>query len=69
MQRSPSLPVIVHCSHHNRPVRAVRNTAIDRLVSCEESEKCRIPATRPDGSLEAAATFPRGCSVYPSLQK
>jgi hypothetical protein len=62
MQRSRSLPVVVHCGHHNRPVRATRNVAIDRLVACDEADKCK------QGS-EGAAQFPRGCSVYPSLTK
>jgi hypothetical protein len=64
MQRSRSLPVIVHCGHHNRPVRATRNAAIDRLVSCEEADRCRAP-TEPGGPEK----FPRGCAVYPSLTK
>jgi hypothetical protein len=59
MQRSRSLPVVVHCGHHNRPVRATKNAAIDRLVSCDEADKCK----------NGEGQFPRGCSVYPSLQK
>jgi hypothetical protein len=59
MQRSRSLPVVVHCGHHNRPVRATKNAAIDRLVSCDEADKCKTPEGQ----------FPRGCAVYPSLQK
>lgn len=68
MQRSKSLPIVVHCAHHGRSVRATRNAVTDRLVSCEEAEKCRKPATA-DGAQEPAATFPRGCAVYPSLAK
>lgn len=61
MQRSRSLPVLVHCAHHGRTVRATRNEAIDRLVACEEAEQCRRPAG------EGQPAFPRGCAVYPSL--
>jgi hypothetical protein len=69
MQRSRSLPVVVHCAHHGRTVRATRNLATDRLASCEEAEKCRQPAKPNGDTQEAAATFPRGCAVYPSLAK
>jgi hypothetical protein len=65
MQRGRSLPVLVHCSHHGRAVRATRNTVIDRLVACEEADRCRQPAT-PESP---GSSFPRGCAVYPSLQK
>ena len=61
MQRSPLIVVLVECPHHRRAVRARRNLAIDRLVSCEESETCRLD-TRP------GSAFPEGCAVYPSLQ-
>jgi hypothetical protein len=64
VQRTVSLPVVVHCSHHGRTVRATRNTAIDRLVSCSEAEACRAKETPADGK-----SFPRGCAVYPSLAK
>jgi len=64
MQRSRSLPVVVHCGHHNRPVQATRNAVIDRLVSCAEADRCRTSA---EGA--AGATFPRGCAVYPSLTR
>lgn len=67
MQRSPVLPVLVHCPHHNRTVRAQRNTAIDRLVSCEEAGACRKDEVA-EGN-EPAKPFPRGCAVYPSLAK
>jgi len=63
MQRSPSLTVLVHCPHHQRNVRAVRNTAIDRLVSCEESEACRTPPS------DGGKAFPHACPVYPSLAR
>jgi hypothetical protein len=66
MQRSRSLPVIVHCAHHGRAVRATRNLVTDRLASCEEAEKCRRPIV-PGDTQEAARTFPPGCAVYPSL--
>jgi hypothetical protein len=62
MQRSPLLTVIVHCGHHGRPVTARRNVAIDRLVACEESERCKVTS----GST---VTFPQGCAVFPSLTK
>ena len=68
MQRTPSLPVIVHCPHHGRTVRATRNTATDRLVACDEGEQCKAPqpASSPG---EAAKTYPHACPVYPSLAK
>jgi hypothetical protein len=49
-------------------VTASRNAAIDRLVSCEESEKCRDPA--PAGSApDFQRPFPHGCPVYPQLAR
>ena len=66
MQRSRSLPVLVHCAHRGRTVQAVRNAAIDRLVSCAEAEPCRAEVAR-DPRAPAGAAFPHGCAVYPSL--
>ena len=68
MQRSVSLNVIVHCPHFGRPVTATRNLAIDKLVACSDSERCRDPdpaATPP----EHVRPFPRGCPVFPSLAR
>jgi hypothetical protein len=69
VRRSISLKVAVYCPHLQRNVEATRNEAIDRLVSCAESERCRdrTPAA-PDAS-EHARPFPHGCAVYPSLAK
>jgi len=69
MKRSPALTVLVHCPHHQRNVRAVKNTAIDRLVSCEEAESCRDGAAKEGSSNEVARTFPKACPVYPSLAR
>jgi hypothetical protein len=67
MRRSVLLAVVVHCPHFGRPVNATRNEAIDRLVACSDSDKCRDPA---DGTLpEHERPFPRGCPVFPSLAK
>lgn len=65
MQRSATLTVLVMCPHHGRNVVAKRNTAIDRLVACEESEGCRAP--RGEGPNAVTLTFPHGCPVFPSL--
>lgn len=69
MKRSPTLAVLVHCPHHQRTVRAQRNTAIDRLVSCDEAEGCRDPKAQASSPGEPAKSFPHGCAVYPSLAK
>jgi hypothetical protein len=79
--RSQSLRVVVFCPHFQRSVNASRNLAIDRLVSCEESERCRAPAPgggqgqghgldqgHEDGH-EHARLYPHGCPVFPSLAK
>lgn len=68
MRRSLLLKVVVHCPHFQRPVEATRNLAIDRLVSCSASEKCRDPA--PAEELPGhERPYPRGCPVFPSLAK
>ena len=68
MRRSVSLKVAVYCPHFKRPVEATRNLAIDRLVSCAESEACRDGA--PAEELpEHQRPYPRGCPVFPSLAK
>ena len=70
MKRSPSLTVLVHCPHHGRNVRALKNTAIDRLVACEEQESCRdLQALDTSAAGATARTYPRGCPTYPSLAK
>jgi hypothetical protein len=68
MQRSVSLQVVVHCPHFGRPVNATRNLAIDKLVACSDSERCRDPHPESAPS-EPARPFPRGCPVFPSLAK
>ena len=68
MRRSQLLRVTVECPHFHRPVAAVRNLAVDRLVSCDESESCRDPAPVANGA-EHARPFPHGCPVFPSLAK
>jgi hypothetical protein len=62
------LQVTVHCPHFQRPVIAQMNTAIERLVSCADADKCRddAPATE---AHEHRRPFPRGCPVFPSLTK
>jgi hypothetical protein len=63
--------VSVFCPHFQRPVRAEKNQAIDRLVACAESEQCRQP-TAPAMSNDAgevARPYPHGCPVYPQLAK
>lgn len=62
MRRLDLVPTTVVCPHFKRPVAAQRNLAIDRLVSCTESDACRAPAAS-DGSRP----FPAGCPVFPSL--
>jgi hypothetical protein len=68
MRRSILLKIAVYCPHFKRSVEATRNEAIDRLVSCAESESCRDPAPA-DAGPEHARPFPRGCPVFPSLAK
>jgi hypothetical protein len=68
MRRSVLLSVIVHCPHFGRGVTATRNTAIDRLVACSDSDRCREPGP-PDTPGEHERPFPRGCPVFPSLAK
>jgi hypothetical protein len=68
------LAVVVHCPHFGRPVTATRNSAIDRLVGCSDSELCRsAPRELADQSSsdprEHDRPFPRGCPVFPSLAK
>lgn len=65
MRRSPTIVVLVECSHRHRAVRAERNTAIDKLVSCEEAASCR---SEPEPGGEGRV-FPTGCAVYPLLAK
>jgi hypothetical protein len=68
VRRSVLLQVVVHCPHFKRPVTATRNQAIDRLVACSDSDRCRDPA--PVEELpEHARPFPHGCPVFPSLAK
>ncbi len=72
MRRSPLLTVTVHCPHFDRPVEAQKNTAIDRLVACADSERCRDPAapsTAASDAREPARPYPHGCPVFPSLAK
>jgi hypothetical protein len=72
MRRSPLLTVTVHCPHFDRAVQAQRNTAVDRLVACSDSDQCRDP--NPNGptsssGAEHARPYPHGCPVFPSLAK
>jgi hypothetical protein len=72
VRRSILLKVAVYCPHFKRSVEATRNEAIDRLVACSDSERCRDPPPPPDPSdklPEHARPFPRGCPVFPSLAK
>ena len=69
MRRSVLLSVIVHCPHFDRSVTATRNAAIDRLVACSDSDKCRDPHPAPGGPGEHERPYPRGCPVFPSLAK
>jgi hypothetical protein len=69
VRRSILLKVAVYCPHFKRGVEATRNEAIDRLVACSDSERCRDPAPADDGGTEHARPFPRGCPVFPSLAK
>jgi hypothetical protein len=68
MRRSSSLTVVVHCPHFDRPVRAERNLATDRLVWCSDSEQCRDPLAVAERG-EHARPYPHGCPVFPSLAK
>jgi hypothetical protein len=68
VRRSLLLTVVVHCPHFDRSVKATRNEAIDKLVACAESDKCRDPSPSADGT-EHARPYPRGCPVFPSLAK
>ena len=68
MRRSVLLSVIVHCPHFGRSVTATRNEAIDRLVACADSDKCRDPSPAPAAG-EHERPYPRGCPVFPSLAK
>ena len=69
MRRSIALKVAVFCPHFQRRVEATRNEAIDRLVSCAESESCRAPAPAVTSASEHERPYPRGCPVFPSLAK
>ena len=72
MRRSVLLQVVVHCPHFQRAVTGTRNEAIDRLVACSDSDKCRQPnddGAQPDDPREHARPYPRGCPVFPSLAK
>jgi hypothetical protein len=62
------LKVMVFCPHFQRAVQATRNQAIDRLVACDDADRCR-EAAAPNGTNEHARTFPHGCPVFPSLAK
>jgi hypothetical protein len=66
--RSKLLKVAVYCPHFERSVSATRNLAIDRLVACDESDRCRDPAAA-DAPTGLEAPFPHGCPVFPSLAK
>ena len=66
MRRSALIRIAVHCPHFQRPVAAQLNTLVDKLVSCAESERCRVEVTE---GAPAERPFPRGCPVYPSLAK
>jgi hypothetical protein len=68
VRRSILLKVAVFCPHFQRRVEATRNDAIDRLVACDDSERCRAPVA-PEGAHEHERPFPRGCPVFPSLAK
>ena len=67
MRRSVLLTVVVHCPHFGRQVKATRNEAIDKLVACSDSDKCREDVA-PQGN-EHARPYPRGCPVFPTLAK
>ncbi|HVZ74268.1 MAG TPA: hypothetical protein VHJ20_17935 [Polyangia bacterium] len=69
MRRSILLTVAVFCPHFQRKVEATRNEAIDRLVACADSERCRDAGAPPAGPHEPARPYPRGCPVFPSLAK
>ncbi len=68
MRRSELLKVTAHCPHFDKPVRAERNTAIDRLVSCSDADSCRDPNVSTIGN-EHARPYPHGCPVFPQLAK
>lgn len=67
--RSQLLKVVVFCPHFQRAVNATRNQAIDRLVSCDDSELCRDRAATAAEGNEHARPFPHACPVFPSLAK
>jgi hypothetical protein len=71
VRRSILLKVAVYCPHFKRSVEAMRNEAIDRLVSCADSESCRdrAPSDGQSQLPEHARPYPRGCPVFPSLAK
>ncbi len=64
MRRLDLVPATVFCPHFKRPVKATRNLAIDRLVACDDSERCRDPA--PPDPLRP---FPAACPVFPAQAK
>jgi hypothetical protein len=68
MRRSVLLQVTVHCPHFDRPVVAQMNAAIERLVACGDSDRCRDPQPA-GGHGEHERPYPRGCPVFPSLAK
>jgi hypothetical protein len=68
VRRSVFLKVAVYCPHFQRPVEATRNEAIDRLVACSDSDRCRSREPAAHGG-EHERPFPRGCPVFPSLAK
>jgi hypothetical protein len=62
VQRSQNLVVIVLCPHFQKPVRATRNQAIDRLVDCESKDECVTRSTDERGAERRE--YPFGCPVF-----
>ncbi len=62
MRRSPVLVVAMLCPHHGRPVEAILNTAIERLVDCREKDGCATRSEREDGVI--ITVRPAGCPVF-----
>lgn len=61
--------MVVFCPHFRRSVTASRNVTIDRLVACDDSDRCRDPQPAVADGTDHTRPFPHGCPVFPSLAK
>ncbi len=62
MRRSEALVVTVLCPHFERPVRATRNVATERLVDCASKTECAT--VNADEHGVTVTVYPQGCPVF-----